>query len=435
MSSRPLGWTKRGGLLVIVALLMALGGCVHTSEEPGLFGRAEEPTAEPSEPVQRGSTQNPHLPVVGETLWTSDEGLALTVRIAVHAVRRIPGATVLDWSVTPLSGAGLNNGEPVPASFTLGLTRFGEDTVNIFLLDARRGQIHRPLTRIGPGRPECLCIPSRLAQVALRVGETSLLQVAYPPLPSDLRSVDVDLATVPIFSSVPVTPIGMIPLASNPINLARSATAAIPVAGIGPFRYRPQGQRFSIGVDAVWSSSTFTSIAWTITSLEDGPGLVDAAGPPFADDPPPSPAYNLVAASGPRLELAGQAPLRSRYFSTEVSGRRALECLCTDLRAWPWAVHQPYQLVNVVTNLPPIPRRTSVVDLVFPGVGTMRDVPVATAPDATFRSAGPAVHEPELWTFGEASPQSGWPALNWPTPVPDSRELGDFRATVDEIVR
>jgi hypothetical protein len=122
-------------------------------------------------------------------------------------------------------------------------------------------------------------------------------------------------------------------------------------------------------------------------------------------------------------------------ISTEVDGRRALECLCTDLRAWPSAVQKPYQLVNVVTNLPPIPRRTSVVDLVFPGVGTVRGVPVATAPDATFRSAGPAVHAPELWTFGEASPQSGWPAFNWPTPVPDSRELGDFRATVDEIVR
>jgi len=428
-------WTRGGGLVVIVAFIMALSGCVHTREEPGLFGRAEEPTAEPTEPNLRSRTDNPNLPVVGETLWTSDDGLVLTARIAVHAVRRIPGATVLDWSVTPLSGSGLNNGEPVPASFNLGLTRFGEDTVNIFLFDARRGQIHRPLTRIGPGPPECLCIPSRLAQVGLRVGETTLLQVAYPALPSDLRSVDVDIATVPIFSSVPVTPVGMVPLASNPVNLARSATAAIPVAGIGPFRYRPQGQRFSIGVDAVWSSSTFTSIAWTITSLEDGPGLEAATGPPFADDPPPSPAYNLVAASGPRLVLAGEAPLRSRLIGTEVSGRRVLECLCTDLRAWPSAVQQPSQLLNVVTNLPPIPRRTSVVDLVFPGVGTMRDVPVATAPDATFRSAGPAVHQPERWTFREASPQSGWPALDWPTAVPDSRELGDFRATVDEIVR
>lgn len=435
MSSRPLAWTRSGGLVVLVALLVVLGGCVHSRQEPGLFGRAEEPTAKPSEPNLRSPTHNPQLPVVGEALWTSGEDPAVTVRIAVHAVRRIPGATVLDWSVTPLSGAGLDNGEPVPASFNLGLTRFGENSVNIFLLDARRGQVHRPLTRIGSGSTGCLCIPSRLAQVALRVGETSLFQVAYPPLPSDVRSVDVDIATVPIFSSVPVTPVGMVPLASNPINLARSATPASPIAGMGPFRYRPQGQRFSIGVDAVWSSNTFTSIAWTITSLEGGPGLEAAAGPPFADDPPPSPAYNLIAASGPRLKLAGQAPLRSRLISSDVGGRRALECLCTDLRAWPSAVKQPYQLVNVVTNLPPVPRRTSAVDLVFRGIGTMRGVPVTAAPDATFRSAGPAVHKPEIWTFGQASPQSGWPAVNWPTAVPDSRELGDFRATVDEIVR
>jgi hypothetical protein len=435
MSSRPLASTRGGGLLMIFVLLTVLAGCGPTREEPGLFGRAEEPSTEPSEPVLRGTTDNPQLPVVGETLWTSADGRALTVRIAVHAVRRIPGATVLDWSVTPLTGAGLNNGEPVPTSFNLGLTRFGEDTVNIFLLDARRGQVHRPLTRIAPGPPECLCIPSRLAQVGLRVGETSLFQVAFPPLPTDLRSVDVDMATVPIFSSVPVTPIGMVPLVSNPVNLARSATAAIPIAGIGPFRSRPQGQRFSIGVDAVWSSSTFTSIAWTITSLEDGPGLKAAAGPPFADDPAPSPAYNVVAASGPRLELSGKAPFRSRLISTEVDGDRALECLCTDLRAWPSAVQQPSQVLTVVTNVPPIPRRTSVVDLVFPGAGRMRDLPVATAPDATFRSAGPALHEPELWTFREASPQSGWPAQIWPSPVPDSRELGVFRARVDEIVR
>ena len=434
MSRRPLAWTRGGGLIVILALIIALGGCVQTREEPGLFGRAEAPTAGPNETTLPSRTDNPNLPVAGEALWTSGEGLALTVRLAVHAVRRIPGATVLDWSVTPLSGVGLNIGEPVPESFNLGLSRFEEDTVNIFLLDPRRRQVHRPLVRVG-GRPECLCIPLRFAQPALRVGETTLFQVAYPPLPAELRSIDVDVATVPIFSRVPVTPVGMVPLVSSPINLARSAAAAPPVAGIGPFRYPPQGQRFSIGVDTVWSSSTFTSIAWTITSLEDGPGLAAVVGPPIAEGPPPSLAYNLAAASGPRLELPGQAPLRSRLVSTEVSSRPAVECLCTDLRSWPSAGQRPDQLVHLVTNLPPIPRRTSVVDLVFPGAGTMREVPVATAPDATFRSAGPAPHQSELWTFRVASPQSGWPAHNWPTPVPDSRELGDFRATVDEIVR
>jgi hypothetical protein len=416
-----------------MALLDGAGRLRARPRGAGPVRPAEEPTAEPSEPIRRGSTHNPKLPVVGEALWTSDEGLALTVRIAVHAVRRIPGATVLDWSVTPLSGAGLNNGEPVPDSFNLGLTRFGE----------RHGQhllVRRPprtgpsaADPIGPGLPECLCIPSRLAQSSLRVGETSLLQVAYPPLPSDLRSVDVDLATVPIFSSVPVTPIGMIPLASNPINLARSATAAIPVAGIGPFRYRPQGQRFSIGVDAVWSSSTFTSIAWTITSLEDGPGLKPqptTVRRRSTLQPGVQPARGQRTA--PRTRRPSAPPLALDQHRSERSARTGVP------------VHRPEGLaVGGATAVPTPqrghqpaahPARTSVVDLVFPGVGTVRGVPVATAPDATFRSAGPPCTN---LSSGRRPGQSaiGLAGLNWPTPVPDSRELGDFRATVDEIVR
>ncbi len=436
MSSGPLA-SGRGGrrVLIILAVLMTLGGCVYERQEPGLFGRLEQPTTAPSGPVPDIAEGNPDLPVVGEALWTSGEGLSVTVRLAVHAVRRIPGATVLDWSVTPLSAAGLTSGDAIPASLNLGLSRFGEESVNIFLLDSPRRLVLRPLTRIGPGLPECLCTPVRLAQLGLRLGETTLLQVAYPPLHSDARSVDVDIATVPIFSHVPVTPAGMVPLAISPTDLARPTDPATPVAGIGPFRSRPHGQRFSIGVDAVLAGSTFTSVAWTITSLERGPGLEAAVGPPFADDPPPDQAYNLIAASGPRLEIAGRAPLRSRLIRTELYGRRAMECLCTDLRSWPTAMQRPYQLVNVVTNLPPIPRGTSVVDLVLPGAGTLPDVPVRTAPDAMFRSAGPALYEPAVWTFRHNRPRAGWSALAWPTPVPNSGQLDGFRATVDEIVR
>jgi hypothetical protein len=40
--------------------------------------------------------------VADERTWTSADGLQIQVRIAVHAVRRVGGATVLDWSVTPI---------------------------------------------------------------------------------------------------------------------------------------------------------------------------------------------------------------------------------------------------------------------------------------------------------------------------------------------
>jgi hypothetical protein len=52
--------------------------------------------------------------VVGEATWTSADGLDITMRLAVHAVRRVPGGTVLDWSVTPLHGRGLRPNDPLP---------------------------------------------------------------------------------------------------------------------------------------------------------------------------------------------------------------------------------------------------------------------------------------------------------------------------------
>ena len=52
---------------------------------------------------------------------------------------------------------------------------------------------------------------------------TTLLQVAFPPLPDDMSTVDVQLATVPPFRQVPVTPAGMLPLASYPTDLIAPA--------------------------------------------------------------------------------------------------------------------------------------------------------------------------------------------------------------------
>ena len=63
--------------------------------------------------------------------------------------------------------------------------------------------------------------------------------------------------------------------------------------------------------------------------------------------------------------------------------------------------------MSVVTNLPPLPAGTSKVDIVLPGLTTLRNVAVTAAPDATFRSAGPAVREPQFWTYW-ARPATSW---------------------------
>jgi hypothetical protein len=95
-------------LLIVVCLIT---GCSYNRAEPGHFGRSitRETTAPPIRsvtPDKSVQTPNPDLPVIGEATWTSADGLDITMRLAVHAVRRVPGGTVLDWSVTPLHGSG-----------------------------------------------------------------------------------------------------------------------------------------------------------------------------------------------------------------------------------------------------------------------------------------------------------------------------------------
>jgi hypothetical protein len=432
---------RRWVALLITACLIA--GCSYDPAEPGLFGRSitRETTAPPIHPVtpdESAQTPNPDLPVVGEAIWTSADGLDITMRIAVHGVRRMPGATVLDWSVTPLHGPGLHSNDPVPRRVDLGLTRPGEGYPSILLVDTARSKVYRPLTLKG-SRSGCLCIPVTVAQHNLRIDHTTLLQVAFPPLPDDLATVDVQLATLPPFWQVPVTPVGMLPLASYPTELTRPAEPTSVLASTKAFRYRPTGQHFLIMINGVYASPTFTSIAWTILSLDPGRGLQTASTPPLADVERPERPYNQISAGGPRIRL-GNVDYRARLVTTRLGGDGALECLCTDLRIGAEPLQHIGQQLSVVTTVPPLPTGTSKVDtskvdIVWPGLSTLTDVPVTIAPDATFRSAGPAVRDVRLWIYRPEEPHTGWAPLDWPTPLPRSYQLRDFQSTVDTIVR
>ena len=90
------------GVIGVAAVLSA--GCTYAKEEPGLFqNRAtQSPSIENTPPAPT----NPELPVAAEAEWTTAEGLHISTRFAIHAVRRIQSATVVDWSVTPLSSPG-----------------------------------------------------------------------------------------------------------------------------------------------------------------------------------------------------------------------------------------------------------------------------------------------------------------------------------------
>ena len=202
------------------------------------------------------------------------------------------------------------------------------------LADAARARVYRPLTRRGWGSP-CLCTPVRLAQRSLRIGYTTLLQVAFPALPDELETVDVQLATVPPFWRVPVTPPGMLPLASYPTDLARSADPTPVIASTKPFIYRPAGQRYLVMVNAVYGSSSFTSIAWTILSIEPGRGLRAASTAHRSPTQRRPVALTTRSQRGdPRSRSEpDDTALRARLVTTKLAGLGALECLCTDLRS------------------------------------------------------------------------------------------------------
>jgi hypothetical protein len=187
-------------------------------------------------------------------------------------------------------------------------------------------------------------------------------------------------------------------------------------------------------INGVYSSSTFTSIAWTILSLDPGRGLHTASSPPLADAEPPEHSSNQIAAGGPRLSL-GSGIYRARLTTTKLADQRALECLCTDLRIGPDALRRMGQQISAVTNFPPLPAGTPKVDIVLPGLTTLTDVAVSHAPDSTFRSAGPAVRGVGFWTYRANQPHAGWVPRDWPTPVPRPYQMRDARATVDMIVR
>ena len=424
------------GAALLIGVLVA--GCSWDAEEPGLFGNRTQPTDTPSEEPERdwpivqdmSRRTNPELPVVGERVWTSGDGIQLTVRIAVHAVRRIEGATVLDWSITPLGAPGLGPNDIVPASIDLGLHRFDAGNTNVFLVDTRRGRLYRPLVHRNLSR-RCLCVPIWRAQRQLQIGRTSLLQVAYPELPRETTAVDVDVSTVAMISQVPVTPRGMVPLAMGPTDLTRPPTVRPVPAAMPVFSYPgPSGQRFRVAVDRVIAGDGNTSVRWTIRSFDAGPGLEEADQPPFAD--PASPiSYNPIAASGPQLRVDRKV-LRARLVTTTSTSAGTVECLCSDLRIWARSLRSPGQQVSVVTNFPGLATDVSEVAVVLPGVGQRR-VPVVRTSPAYERSTGPRPHAVGEWR--EQDWPRGWNSHNWPTAVPASEQLSDYLAVTDRFVR
>lgn len=451
--------TPIGAAVALVAgLMLIVSGCTYSSREPGLFGADPTPSSPPASPA--ASTPLPSvrqlgypepgtsraLPVLGQQTWVSGEGLALPFRIAIHAVRRFAGGTVLDWSVTPLASSGLRPGSALPGSAGLALTRFDEGNINIELIDVAHRRVYRPLTAsAGNALQHCLCSPTWIAERELRVGVTTMLQVAYPALPSDVDLIDVDITTVPVFGSVPVTPIGRVPRPGAAVDLARPIDArpidhgAEPTIWTEPFAYpAPPGQKLQIGVDRVWAGARVTSIAWRVKTLTSGTAINSILEPPLVA-PDSTSVYDYADgyASGPRIVAVDghrRPAMNALGMTTKLSGLDRTECLCTDMRLWTTGLQQAGGQVSVVTNLPALPARRRTVDINFPGLPTVRAVPISRAPIAGAATPGTSVAAPRTWTYRVTEPPAGWTVADWPSPLPNPRQMSGYRRTVEDLL-
>lgn len=424
-------------LLGALIFVLVLAGCTYSSSEPGLF-RTRAPVEQSSEPPFLPQPANPALPVAGAAVWTSSEGLRLTTRIAVHAIRRTGKATVLDWSVTPLSSPGLERGEKIPSWVDLGLSRAAGGDLNAVLIDPTAGKAYRPLQhRSRREFNRCLCTPLWVAQLDLRIGETRLLQATFPALPAATRFVDVSLTTLPVFAHVPVSPENQVPTALKPVDLRAEPDEPDPLAP--PFHVADRGRRGpprvqSIQIDAIESGEHFTSLRWTIRSVTDQPnsGLLPSGPPITAELPSGVEAFTPGAASGPLLSAAGRT-VGAQWMTAKVLGRKYLDCLCTNIGLWATALREAGGRASVTTVYPALPAGVKVADVVLPGATTLWRLKVDRAPDSAAHVAPPRPVRVGKWRYLPDRPPPGWSTADWPTPVPGPDQFAAYESLVEEL--
>ena len=427
---------------VIAAACVLSTGCTYTTEEPGLFrtGTSQSPTIERTKPPPEAT--NPNLPVAAEAEWTTAEGLNISTRFAIHAVRRLQDATVVDWSVTPLSAPGYARGADLPSWVDIGLSRSSEGDVNMFLVDPPDGKVYRTLSHQSRRLfNRCLCTPLWLAQQGLRIGETRLLQATFPPLPDTLGFIDVDMINLAPFVHIPVTPIGEVPTALHPTDLARPPAGARTTLGQQVFRYRQEPRRVqSISIDRVVASPDGTSLELTIKSVTDqSTFILEPAMSPIGGILPENvDVLDPDVVSGPMIRPAGipaAKPLRVSWMTAAVAGRRAYECLCSSLGLWAGSLRRQGGQASVASNFPALPAGTQAVDVILPGVATLPGIPVVNAADPATRLGPPKPSAGDTWSYFSDDPPRGWTTAQWPTPLPEPDQLKNYRFFIESITQ
>jgi hypothetical protein len=389
----------------LLGLMLLLAGCTYSDREPGLFGPS--PSLTQTRPPAPRVPSIADIPVLGEAIYPATDPFDISVRIAVHAVRRIRDGTVLDWSLTPLAGPQANPGDQL--FLDLDIT----EQFDVSLIDTAASRVYRPLT--DRRSADCLCIPASLVGRTAVVNRPRLLQTAFPLLPASTRYVEVNIGTVPIFPRVPVTPAGQVQTAPTEVDLARPAEPASVGTWAPQFDY-PTGQSFVYDVDAVLVSGSYTSLVWTIRARDSGPGVIGTAQP--------------------QIRRAGsRSALRPLTAMTTAGSEKTVRCLCPDLANLSGRLSQGGDHLTVVINYPGLPRGTTSVDVLFPGLQPLVGIGVTPAPDGAFRAGASEPVDVGTWSYPWDRPQAGWSLLRWPTPVPADAGSNRFRSRVDRLIR
>ena len=270
------------------------------------------------------------------------------------------------------------------------------------------------------------------AAAQLRIGETRLLQVAFPALPPSLAFVDVNICTVTPIRHVPVSPVGTAPVARQPTDLARPAEL-VPAAGDADRVPQPEQVRQRQRIQVTASRSRPAGPRWSGPSRRSTDQLRIRVAR-LSDAGQPARRRTGCRWSTPARPADRSCGWPSRHLKTVLwcppggTGRTAYECLCTEIGLWAAGLRDPGGTVAPVTNLPGLPAGTRTVDVELPGFGTIRAVPVAGRGRRRPTLGPPAPVETGRGPTRSEDPPYGWPTADWPTDMPDTSELADYRA-------
>ncbi len=376
------------------------------------------------------------------------------VRVAVHGVRRIDGATVLDWSVTPLASDAAKSGDKVGQALDINIDPGFENSNALQLVDTTAKKVYRPLDN-DDKVTGCLCVPWFTVKSDLTVGSTRLMQAAFPELPAGLDQIAVSIRNQPLVSDAPVTPEGEVPTGES-IDLTAAADDLPEAAAGATFTYpvgdqlQKPAQAMTLTVNEVISGQSGTSLVYTVTANESGPGINAIGGRPVND--PGVVQYGTsvfeLGSSGPGVSAASGTSdgqlirpwFASRKQKTAVPPRSAKnfawrECLCSTTQIYGRILKTQGRSISLVEHMPALPAGTSTVDIVFPdkSLPTVKGVKVTAAPKIAASSKKADVG---TWSYGSVATSDlprGWPADKWPTPVPDAASIAASDVAVDDL--